>query len=433
MRMYDIIKKKRDGNALSESEIAFFVDGYTNGDIADYQAAAFCMAVYFQGMTEKETAALTKCMAESGDTIDLSCFGELSIDKHSTGGVGDKTSLIVAPVVASLGGKVAKISGRGLGHTGGTVDKIESVPGMKSMLSPEEFISQTKSVGIALIGQTGNLTPADKKLYAIRDVTATVDSIPLITSSIMSKKLAAGSKNIVLDVKVGSGAFMKTPEEASLLAENMVKIGKSCQRRVSAVLTNMDAPLGNAVGNSLEVIEAVQILRGEKKGDLFEVSMTLAAEMTALFKNITHDEARTLVEKAVSSKMAYEKMKQWIKAQGGDVRYIEETSLFEKASHVIPVYSPKDGFISSMDAEKIGNTAAILGAGRISKEDKIDHFAGIILNKKTGEKVKTGDVLAYLYTNDENCENEAVSLFSSAVTVENKKPEKKELIYRIIR
>ena len=281
MRMYDIIEKKRDGKALTDDEIKFFIDGYTKGEIPDYQASALCMAIFFRGMTEKETVTLTECMAESGDMLDLSRFGDLTADKHSTGGVGDKTTLIVAPVVACLGGIVTKMSGRGLGHTGGTVDKLESIPGYRTSLSEEEFLSQTERIGIAVIGQTGNLTPADKKLYALRDVTATVDSIPLITASIMSKKLAAGSKNIVLDVKYGSGAFMKTKEDAVILAENMVKIGKGCGRNVTAVLTNMEVPLGSCIGNSLEVKEAINVLRGRQDDELARVCVVLASEMLA--------------------------------------------------------------------------------------------------------------------------------------------------------
>ena len=305
MRMYDVIRRKRDGEELTDSEIAFFIEGYTRGEIPNYQAAALCMAIYYKGMSERETVTLTDCMARSGDTVDLSRYGDLSADKHSTGGVGDKTTLIVAPIVAALGGKVTKMSGRGLGHTGGTVDKLEAIPGFRTSLSPEAFIDQVDRIGIAVIGQSGNLTPADKKLYALRDVTATVDSIPLITASIMSKKIAAGSKNIVLDVKVGSGAFMKDPADARVLAENMVRIGRRCGRNIAAVLTNMDVPLGRAVGNALEVMEAVDVLAHGKKCDLADVCTELAAEMTALVKKIPVDRAREEVLDAVRSGRAF--------------------------------------------------------------------------------------------------------------------------------
>ena len=318
MRMYDIIEKKRNGHELNENEIRFFIKGFTEGTIPDYQASALMMAIYFQGMTEKETVCLTDAMAKSGDTVDLSRFGTLSVDKHSTGGVGDKTSLIVGPIVASLGGKVSKMSGRGLGHTGGTVDKLESITGYNTTLTNEEFLNQVENVGVAIIGQSGNLTPADKKLYALRDVTATVDSIPLITSSIMSKKLAAGSHNIVLDVKAGSGAFMKTLDDAEALAEQMVKIGKSCNRNIAAVITDMNSPLGNAIGNSLEVIEAVKVLKGEVKNDLYEVSVQLATLMLSLCFGWSEAEAEEKVISAIENGSAFSKMKEWIKAQGGD-------------------------------------------------------------------------------------------------------------------
>ena len=312
MRIYDLILKKRNGGILTREEIAFFIDGYVDGSIPDYQASALCMAIFFRGMTDDETAALTDCMARSGDMMDLSRFGDLTVDKHSTGGVGDKTTLIVAPIVASLGGKVAKMSGRGLGHTGGTVDKLESIPGMRVTMEREEFLRQVEEIGIAVIGQSGNLTPADKKLYALRDVTATVDSIPLITSSVMSKKIAAGSKSIVLDVKAGSGAFMKTPEDARILAGNMVAIGKACGRRMAALITDMSRPLGTAVGNTLEVVEAVKVLRGDSKGDLYNVCVALATEMTVLFAGLTHAEAEAQVVSAIESGKALQCLKKFI-------------------------------------------------------------------------------------------------------------------------
>ena len=433
MRMYDIIRKKRDGKTLSSEEIGFFVNGYTCGKIPDYQASAFLMAVYFKGMTDDETAVLTDCMAESGDVADLSRFGNMSADKHSTGGVGDKTSLIVGPLVASLGGKVAKMSGRGLGHTGGTVDKLESIPGYKTELSSEEFLNQVEKVGLAIIGQSGNITPADKKIYALRDVTATVDSIPLITSSIMSKKLAAGSKSIVLDVKVGSGAFMKTPEEAETLAVKMVEIGKRCGRNISALITNMDRPLGFAVGNSLEVAEAVKVLKGEEEGELKDLCVALSAEMVSLIYDIGRKEAEQKVLSSLLSGSAFEKMKEWISAQGGDVSFIENTELFPKAKYEYPVISRSDGFIDRMDAEKVGSVSVVLGAGRAAKGDSIDLSAGIVLEKKTGDRVKRGDVLCKLYTNREAVISEAEELYRSAVSVSEELPEEKPLIYKIIR
>lgn len=433
MRMYDIIEKKRNGNELSKEEIEFFIKGYTDGIIPDYQASAFCMAVYFKGMTENETVLLTEAMANSGDTVDLSMFGTLSADKHSTGGVGDKTSLIVAPIVASLGGKVTKMSGRGLGHTGGTVDKLESIPGYKTTLSGDDFISQVERVGMAIIGQSGNLTPADKKLYALRDVTATVDSIPLIVSSIMSKKIAAGSHNIVLDVKCGSGAFMKTLDDAETLANEMVKIGKGCGRNTAALITDMDRPLGSAVGNSLEVIEAVQVLKGELDNDLKEVCVSLASELISLVLSVSHCEALTMVNNALNSGKAFEKMKEWISAQGGDVSFIENTDKFPKAESVYDVLADSDGYISSMDTEKIGLASVILGAGRENKEASIDFSAGIMLYKKTGDKISKGEKLATLFTNNKMSLEDAEKMYRSALFVSSVNPERKPLIYKVIR
>lgn len=433
MRMYDIILKKRNGEALNREEISYFINGYVSGEIPDYQASALCMAIYFQGMTDEETVILTDCMAHSGDTVDLSSFGALSVDKHSTGGVGDKTSLIISPIVAALGGKVTKMSGRGLGHTGGTVDKLESIPGYRVTMPREEFLKQVEKVGVTVIGQSGNLTPADKKLYALRDVTATVDSIPLITSSIMSKKLAAGSKNIVLDVKAGSGAFMKTVDDAKLLAENMVRIGKSCGRNIAALITDMNRPLGHAVGNALEIIEATEVLRGKSKGDLYEVCIALATEMVMLFKGISFDEAKAQVIHAVDSGAAFEKMKEWISAQGGDVRCLEDTSLFPKASFVTPIISPADGYITAMDTEAIGISAVILGAGRSKKDEPIDYSAGIIISAKTGDRISRGDELGYLYTNLETAIAPAAEKYLSALTIGAEPPQATELIHSIVR
>lgn len=429
MRMYDIIKKKRDGGALSKEEIDFFIKGYVDGTIPDYQASAFCMAVFYSGMTEEETANLTLSMAHSGDTVDLSRFGTLSADKHSTGGVGDKTTLIVAPICASLGCVMAKMSGRGLGHTGGTIDKLESIEGFNTALSPEEFFAQVEKTGIAVVGQTGNLTPADKKLYALRDVTATVDSLPLIASSIMSKKLAAGAHNIVLDVKCGSGAFMKTPEDAEALATEMVKIGKMCSRNTRAVITNMNRPLGNNIGNALEVQEAIDVLKNNGPEDLKEVCLALATEIVASTKGISPEEARTLTQETFKSGKAYDKFMEWVKAQGA----IQSELSFKKADFTYDVISETDGYIVSSDAEKIGISAVILGAGREKKEDTIDMSAGIILNKKTGDKVTMGDTIATLYSCNKNSFEGAKKQFLDALKFSENEPTKEPLIYKVIK
>ena len=433
MRMYDIIQKKRDGGALTKEEIDFFVKGYTDGSIPDYQASAFTMAVYFQGMNDEETTNLTLAMANSGDTLDLSCIDGVTVDKHSTGGVGDKTTLIVAPIVASLGCKVAKMSGRGLGHTGGTVDKLESIKGFKVELSPEEFIEQVKNTGICVIGQSGNLAPADKKLYALRDVTATVNSIPLIASSIMSKKLAAGSECIVLDVKTGSGAFMKTVESAVELSQKMVAIGRNDGRKVAALITDMDIPLGTNIGNTLEVEEAVRVLKGEVNNDLKEVCIALASNIVSLAKDIELPEAEKLVNEAICDGRALSKLRELVIAQGGDVSYIDNTSEIPKAKISHEVISGKTGYINHMDTEKIGLSSVILGAGREKKEDSIDYTAGIILRKKTGDFVSTGDVICELITNDEKRISQAEAMFIEAITISDEKPDMKPLIYETIR
>ena len=433
MRMYDIIKNKRDNKELTKEEIEFFIKGYTDGSIPDYQASALTMAIFFNGMTEKETAELTLAMANSGDTVDLSLFDNKTVDKHSTGGVGDKTTLIVAPIVASLGCIIAKMSGRGLGHTGGTVDKLESIEGFNTSLTNDEFFNQVKNIGIAVVGQTGNLTPADKKLYALRDVTATVDSIPLIASSIMSKKLAAGSHTIVLDVKCGSGAFMKTPEDAKALAEEMVKIGKNNGRNMAAVITDMNTPLGKNIGNSLEVIEAIEILKGNGAEDLKFVACALATEIVALSENLPAEKASELVEIAISSGRAYEKFKEWIMTQGGNVDWIENPDNFPKAEFKEDITIENTCYISSMNAEKIGVSSVILGAGREKKDDVIDMTAGIILHKKTGDKLQKGDVIATLYTNNENAIKSAKEKLLSAIEFSDEKPKEIPLIYEIVR
>lgn len=380
------------------------------------------MAVYFQGMTEKETSELTLAMAESGDQIDLSGIDGFTVDKHSTGGVGDKTSLIVAPIVASCGGKVAKMSGRGLGHTGGTVDKLEAIPNFRTELTPDEFIKQVNNIGLCIVGQTGELAPADKKLYALRDVTATVESIPLIASSIMSKKLAAGSKGIVLDVKCGSGAFMKTYEDAKLLAEKMTAIGQRAGRKTVALITNMDIPLGRAVGNALEVKEAVKILKNEQKDELYEVSVALAAHMLSLVNSKDIYECEKMVRLAIENGSALEKLKEAVAAQGGDISYIDDTSKFIDASVCIEYKAEKSGYINKIDAQKIGRASVLLGAGREKKDDVIDFGAGIYLCKKTGDEVREGDTVARLYTNINEYADSALAVIKEAFDYSQKKP-----------
>lgn len=433
MNMYDIITKKKHGEALTDVEIKYFVEGYTSGAIPDYQASALTMAICLRGMNEEETLALTMAMANSGDTVDLSEFGSLTVDKHSTGGVGDKTTLIVAPIVSSLGAKVAKMSGRGLGHTGGTVDKLESFPGYDVALSPEAFREQVRKIGIAVIGQSGNLAPADKKLYALRDVTATVDSIPLITSSIMSKKLAAGTKSIVLDVKCGSGAFMETVEDARTLAENMVKIGKASGRRVAALITNMDRPLGHAVGNILEVKEALRVLSGDGPDDLTEVCLALASEMVSLALEVGHDEAMDMCLKAISSGEAKRKFREWIATEGGEAKYVDAPELFPEAKYSKDVLSEHDGYIAHMNTERIGSVAVTLGAGRATKEDAIDYSAGLIINKKTGDYVTRGEVIATLYTNKPEVLDAAENAYLNAVEFKSEFMADLTTIFDIIR
>lgn len=433
MRMYDIIHKKRNGGELSDEEIDFLVRGCTDESIPDYQLSAFCMAVYFQGMTDRETAALTLAMAKSGDCIDLSGIDGYTVDKHSTGGVGDKTSLIVAPIVAACGGKIAKMSGRGLGHTGGTVDKLEAIPGFRTELTPDEFIGQVNNIGLCIVGQSGELAPADKKLYALRDVTATVESIPLIASSILSKKLAAGSQGIVLDVKTGSGAFMKTAGESETLAKEMVAIGKAAGRKIAAVITNMDIPLGNYIGNSLEVIEAVKTLMGEGESDLTEVSLTLATQMLCFVTDKSEEECRAMAEKAIEDGSALNKLREMITAQGGNAGVADDFSLFKQPKYQIEIRSEKEGFISHTDAEKIGIASVILGAGREKKGDPIDPSAGIILKKKTGDFVEKGQTLAVFHTDDSTKVKDAEKEFFDALTFSDTKPDNQKLIYKIIK
>ena len=433
MRMYDIIKKKRDGEELSTEEINFFIEGYTKGEIPDYQASAFCMAIFYKGMNPRETTDLTLAMAKSGDMLDLSVLGDKTVDKHSTGGVGDKVTLIVAPIAATLGCTVAKMSGRGLGHTGGTVDKLESIPGFKVEIPSDEFFSIVKQTGIAVIGQSGNLTPADKKLYALRDVTATVESLPLIASSIISKKLSAGSQHIVLDVTCGSGAFMKTPEAARELAKAMVEIGNMAGRHMTAVITNMDTPLGINIGNILEVKEAIDVLRGNGPEDLVTVCKTIASLMYASCFGVSAEDAMPKVEEAISSGSAFKKLKEMVAAQGGDVRFIDDPSLFESSKYVYEVKAEHTGYISHMNAETIGIASVVLGAGREKKEDSIDYKAGISLLKKTGSYVNVGDTIAILYTDLEDKIIDAEKMILGTIEMSETKPADEKLIYEIIK
>ena len=432
MTMYELIQAKRRGESHDREALETLVRGITDGSIPDYQLSAWLMAVCFRGMDARETADLTACMAASGDSVDLSKFGTLSVDKHSTGGVGDKTTLILAPLVASLGGKVAKMSGRGLGHTGGTIDKLESIPGFRTSLSPEAFFAQVEKIGVAVVGQTGNLAPADKKLYALRDVTATVDSIPLIASSVMSKKLAAGAHSIVLDVKVGSGAFMKTREEGESLARAMVEIGQSCGRRMRALVTNMDLPLGYAIGNALEVAEAIEILQGGGCPKLRQICLELAANMHALAHAIPTAQAAAEVKDALDSGRALAKFAEWIAAQGGDPACAKDPAALGTASCVKTVRASKAGYLSTMDAERIGRAAMLLGAGRAAKEDVIDPLAGIRLTATVGDKLTAGDPIATLYTSDEKKIAAAEAAFLAALTFSDEAPDLLPLIFSVV-
>lgn len=428
MRMIDIIEHKKQGLELTKEEIEFFVNGFTNGKIPDYQASALAMAIYFNKMSDEETSVLTNAMAKSGDMLDLSFFGNLSVDKHSSGGVGDKTTLVVAPIAAALGCVVAKMSGRGLGFTGGTIDKLESIPNFNTQMSPQEFINQAKDIGIVVAGQTGNMAPCDKKLYALRDVTATVDCMPLIASSIMSKKLAAGSKNIVLDVKCGDGAFMKSKEDATHLANEMMKIGTALGRNVSAVISDMNSPLGFAVGNTLEVVEAVKILKGEKVPRLYELCITLASHMVSSCKGISLDSAKEQCEAAIENGSALKKLCDLVKAQGGDESYIKDESKFPLAKYKYEIKAEKDGYISLLEAEKIGNASCLLGAGRSVKDDKIDMLAGIVLSVKVGDKISKNDTVMTLYSSSEEKIKNALSTALSSIKISDKKVKEQNVI-----
>lgn len=403
MNILDIIAKKRDSKELTKQEIEYFVKEYTVGNITDYQAAALIMAIYIKGMNDREITDLTLAMAHSGEVLDLSCFGENVVDKHSTGGVGDKVSIILLPIIASLDVPVAKMSGRGLGFTGGTVDKMESIPGYKTNISIKEFIEDVKKVGISMIGQTMNLAPADKKIYALRDAISCVENIPLIASSIMSKKIASGANKIVIDVTVGKGAFMKNKEDAQKLAEQMIRIGKLAGREVRCVLTPMDEPLGYAVGNSLEVIEAINFLKGNMPKDLKDVVLELGANMLQLAgkgENIEENKLKML--KNIENGAAFNKFEEMVKNQGGDISYLEDTTKFKKSKYTIAVVAEEDGIVKEINAEEIGKLACYLGAGRVNKDDKIEPDVGIVLNKKVGDEVMVNDFLAYICGNDEN-------------------------------
>lgn len=432
MRAIDIIIKKRDGLELTKEEITFFIEGFTNGSIDNYQASALTMAIYFQGMTDLEATYLTEAILHSGDVLDLSAIHGVKVDKHSTGGVGDKTSLVVGPLVASLGVKFAKMSGRGLGHTGGTLDKLEAIPGYDINISEENFIKQVNEIGIALVGQTGQLAPADKKLYALRDVTGTVESIPLIASSIMSKKLASGADAICLDVKVGSGAFMKNVEDASKLASLMVSIGKNCGKNMTAILTNMDEPLGLAVGNSLEVIEAIQTLNGKGPKDFTALCLEVAAHLVLASHTCeTLEEAKSLLNQQISNQQGLHTLAALVKAQGGDEAYIYNPDLFPKAKYTFEVVSKTSGYVSHINALAIGNAAMMLGAGRSRIGEEIDHSVGIVLGKKVNDKVCSGEVLATIYSNKENV-SEEIEIITKAYTIAENQVDS-QLILKIIK
>ncbi|WP_334324420.1 pyrimidine-nucleoside phosphorylase [Gilliamella apicola] len=431
MRFVDIIEKKRDGNALTTEEIQFFITNYTNGTIPDYQVSALLMAIYYQGMTSKECADLTSAMMYSGDTVDLSSINGIKVDKHSTGGVGDTTTLVLAPLVAALDVPVAKMSGRGLGHTGGTNDKFESIPGFKIELGKQDFINQVNEKGVAVIGQSGNLTPADKKLYSLRDVTATVNSIPLIASSIMSKKLAAGADAIVLDVKTGDGALMKNMADSEKLAHEMVNIGNQIGRRTMAIISDMSQPLGFAIGNALEVKEAIDTLKGHGPADLTELVLTLGSQMVVLAnKAKTLDEAREKLQEVIKNGKAVEKFKTLIEAQDGDSSVVDNPEKLASAPYQIALPALKSGYVSRIIADQIGIAAMQLGAGRATKEDVIDPSVGIMLHKKVGDKVAEGEALLTIHANTDKIDAIKQKLYDN-ITISDNAIEP-QLIYKVI-
>ena len=417
MRMYDVILKKRQGIELSDKEIQWLIRGYVEGNIPDYQMSAFLMAVMFKGMTTKELGTFTMAMAHSGDMVNLSAIKGIKVDKHSTGGVGDKTTLVISSLVAACGGVVAKMSGRGLGHTGGTIDKMESIPGLRTELSEEAFRNQVNNIGVAVIGQSSNIAPADKKIYALRDVTATVDSIPLIASSIMSKKLASGADAILLDVKVGSGAFMKTIDDARLLAQAMVDIGNANGRIVKAVITDMDRPLGQAIGNALEIAEVIQTLKGRGPQDLTHECLVMATHLLVMSEKGDYDNCYSMVQTALQNGAGLAKLRELIVAQGGKGQVVDDTSLLGSARFTYDIRASKAGYIAHMNTEDCGIASVLLGAGRIVKDGPIDMTAGIVMHKKTGDAVVAGDVLATLYANDESLFEGAEKAYVQALTI----------------
>lgn len=433
MNIQEIIAKKRDGEELKREDIGYFVTEYTNGNITDYQAAALIMAIYINGMNKQEITDLTLEMANSGDILDLSEISENVIDKHSTGGVGDKITLILMPIIASLGIPVAKMSGRGLGFTGGTIDKLESIPGYNTELSEREFIESVKKIGISLIGQTKNLAPADKKIYALRDTINCVGSIPLIASSIMSKKIAAGANKIVLDVTVGSGAFMKNKEDAIKLSNMMKDIGDLANRETVCVLTNMNEPVGHSVGNTLEIIEVVEALKENIPEDIKEIITTIGSYIIKFSgKNNDLEENKKMILENIENGKAYNKFLELVQNQGGDIEYIKDTNKFEKAKHIIPVIADKDGYVEELNAEKIGLVSVLLGAGRIKKEDDIDKTVGIIVCKKIADQVKAGDILAYVHANDEKKGKEVVKKLKDTYKISETEVQKEKVILGVI-
>ncbi|NPV81149.1 MAG: pyrimidine-nucleoside phosphorylase [Firmicutes bacterium] len=433
MRAYDIIAKKRDGHELSGDEIKFIVNGFVAGDIPDYQMAAFLMAVFIRGMSPKETSELTLCMAKSGDQIDLSAIKGIKVDKHSTGGVGDKTTIALGPMVAACGAPVAKMSGRALGFAGGTIDKLESIPGFNVALSMEQFVANVNRIGIALSGQTGNLAPADKKIYALRDVTATIDSVPLIAASIMSKKIASGADAIVLDVKTGKGSFMKSLDDAFNLASTMVAIGTEVGRKVVAVITDMSQPLGYAVGNALEVKEAIATLKGEGPGDFYELCVTLGGHMLTLAgKTADFEDGRAKIKEAVTSGRALDKLRELLEAQGANPTVADNPEMLPDAALKVPVTSDRSGFVKAIDAEEIGRASMMLGAGREKKEDAIDYSVGVVLLKKMGDRVASGEPIAVVHANDRGKAERAVDQIKSSFSISKEPVSPTPLIHGMV-
>jgi len=430
--MYDIILKKRANLPLSDKEIRFVIDGYVKGEIPDYQVSALLMTIVFNGMNARELGTLTLAMAQSGNMVDLSNIDGITVDKHSTGGVGDKTTLIIAPLVAACGGKVAKMSGRGLGHTGGTIDKMESIPNLKVSLEQDAFIDQVNKIGLAVIGQSEGLAPADKKLYALRDVTGTVDSIPLIASSVMSKKLASGAQAILLDVKVGSGAFMKNIEDARELAKAMVDIGKENGRLVKAILTDMDRPLGHAIGNALEIREVINTLKGHGPKDLTHECIIMAAHMLVLSRMCDYETALNRVQQALDSGAALERLRLMIESQGGDSRVIDDDRVLTIGKFTYDVTSPQDGYITHMNTERCGIASVMLGAGRTVKDGPIDYSAGIVMHKKTGDSVTVGESIATLYASDASLFTNAAQTYLAAITIGNTAPKVVDTILDVV-